>query len=103
MKQILIDGRSLLSREQLHTRLQEELQLPDWYGGNLDALADCLGDLSEPVTLTITHTSDLVERFGRWALALQKLLRRAQRETPCLTVCLYPEDGVVSTQDTPTQ
>lgn len=29
------------------------LHFPDWYGGNLDALADCLGDLSwlpeEPV------------------------------------------------------
>ena len=99
MKDILIDGRSLTSRDQLHAQLREELELPDWYGGNLDALADCLSDLSVPVTLTVTNTRALEERFGLWASSLQKLLRRAECETPCLTVYLYPENACPPAQD----
>ena len=29
----------------LHLQLSELLDLPEYYGNNLDALADCLGDI----------------------------------------------------------
>ena len=34
-------------KETAHTYLKEKLRLPDYYGGNLDALYDCLTDEEE--------------------------------------------------------
>ena len=42
---VTLDGRTIDSRETLHQTLFELLQLPAWYGRNLDALYDCLTDL----------------------------------------------------------
>ena len=38
----VLDGARILSAEQLHAELKRQLSLPEWYGGNLDALYDCL-------------------------------------------------------------
>ena len=51
--EIILDGRTVDSRETLHQRLSELLHLPVWYGRNLDALHDCLTELREPVTLRV--------------------------------------------------
>ena len=33
----------------------EDLELPEWYGRSLDALYDCLTDLSVPTTIHVEH------------------------------------------------
>ena len=38
----ILNGGSIHSREALHQALAAGLHLPEWYGGNLDALHDCL-------------------------------------------------------------
>ena len=45
MMEFVLDGSAVSSREDLHEALARGLALPDWYGGNLDALFDCLTDL----------------------------------------------------------
>lgn len=47
MKKILLDGNYLCNREVAHTYLQEILELPVYYGKNLDALYDCLTELQD--------------------------------------------------------
>ena len=49
----VLDGSSVGSREVLHRTLAAGLRLPDWYGGNLDALYDALGDVAEPTNLVL--------------------------------------------------
>ena len=44
--QIHLNGNDITNREQLHDALSEALELPEWYGRSLDALYDCLTDLS---------------------------------------------------------
>ena len=44
---IILDGARMDSRADLHAELREKLSLPDYYGGNLDALNDCLGERRE--------------------------------------------------------
>ena len=34
MKQLILDGTKIISREQLHNVLQQCLSLPQWYGRN---------------------------------------------------------------------
>ena len=42
----VLDGGSVGNRETLHRVLAAGLQFPDWYGGNLDALHDCLTEIA---------------------------------------------------------
>ena len=52
MKTIILLGKEILSIDELHAQLKEKLELPDYYGANLDALWDCLtGWVSLPLTI----------------------------------------------------
>lgn len=53
MKQITLDGSILADAALLHDYLKEQLQFPEYYGKNLDALYDCLTDLDD-LEITIT-------------------------------------------------
>ena len=51
-KAYTVDLSGVTTKEELHAALKEGLSLPDYYGGNLDALHDCLTDFAEPVEVT---------------------------------------------------
>ena len=53
MHTILLDPARYASSADLHAALKGMLSLPSWYGGNADALNDCLSERSEPVSLWI--------------------------------------------------
>lgn len=75
-------------RDELHDFLAQELSLPAYYGRNLDALADCLGDISEPTLIGVVRTRNtadgdeapLASYFDRLCLCLM----HATRENPNL-------------------
>ena len=77
MIEVTLHGAEIQSREALHDALARELHLPEWYGRNLDALYDCLGDLQEEVTLRIEHAEALEQSLGRYARALRHMLQDA--------------------------
>lgn len=63
MRKIMIDGRDFENIEVLHDVLKDKLDFPDYYGGNLDALWDCLtGWVDLPLTLVLINLS-LVKSF----------------------------------------
>ena len=86
METIYLDGGRLARREEAHDYLSTVLSLPDYYGRNLDALFDCLTDLTEDTTIRLFHRDLLEFRLGRRGKALIRLLRRAARENPHLTL-----------------
>ena len=45
--EIVLDAKRFKGRTRAHAYLKEALRLPDYYGKNLDALYDCLGDIGE--------------------------------------------------------
>lgn len=86
MAEIVLDGLELQSLEEVHDRFARALDLPEWYGRNLDALFDCLTDRGEPVTVRLLHREALEDRLGRRGRALVRLLRRAAAENPQITL-----------------
>ena len=85
VKHILIDCSRMTSKETLHRCLQETLSLPEYYGGNLDALFDCLTEVSQPVVLEFEHPDALIP-LGNYGEALMATFRDAALENPMLTL-----------------
>lgn len=78
----VLDGGSVSSRQALHRTLAVGLRLPDWYGGNLDALHDCLTEPGEPVELVIRSGAALSAALGDYAAALRRVLSDCAAENP---------------------
>ena len=82
----VLDGGSVGSRETLHQTLAAGLRLPDWYGGNLDALHDCLTDITEPTELVIRNGGALKAALGNYAAALERVLADCAAENEGFSV-----------------
>ena len=53
MKKVELDIANIHTVRALHVYLAYKLNLPTYYGGNLDALYDALGDVAEPTNLVL--------------------------------------------------
>ncbi len=76
---LILDGEKIAGREDLHKRMEDVLDLPEWYGGNLDALYDCLTDLMEEVDIHILHMCILKGTLGDYAERLLQVLKDAEK------------------------
>lgn len=83
---LIINGKEIISREALHEAFAKGLSFPEWYGNNLDALNDCLSELSDEVTVTVKDFGALRDNLGSYADKLKKVLRCAAAENEKLTV-----------------
>lgn len=80
MKTFCLDGRRL--NESSHPYLKETLQLPEYYGENLDALYDCLCDMGD--------TEIIVEQAEQAEAAILTVLREAEEDNPHIRLKLLP-------------
>lgn len=85
-----LDGTVIKDKEMLHKILAEELEFPEWYGANLDALYDCLTDLKEETLISLRHVDVLEEQLENYVRLLEKALTAASEENPLIR---WEEDG----------
>lgn len=78
MQSLTLDGSTLGEKTVLHPLLARELSFPSWYGGNLDALFDCLTDVTEEVAITLRGLDDLTP----YARRVVKVLQAVAKENP---------------------
>lgn len=67
---IILDGSRMTDRKSIHGELKEKLNLPDYYGCNLDALNDCLGERREKQLVVIQRSGDFLEEAGDYGVNL---------------------------------
>ena len=72
---IVLDALCMEEKETEHTYLKEKLRLPDYYGGNLDALYDCLTD-EEEMEIEVENR----EQAGKYFLRIWNVLLDAAEE-----------------------
>ena len=77
MNKLIIDGALIEGKAQLHDFIAEGLQFPDYYGKNLDALFDCLTDLSEETVVEIINADLLRETLGGYSDGLIRAFSEA--------------------------
>ena len=72
-----------------HELVRRELGFPAYYGRNLAALDDCLGDISSDTRIIVRRMSaegDAACGFPAWFTRACRVLERASDENPFLTV-----------------
>ena len=82
MKELVINCTGISSMAEMHDILSRELNFPDWYGRNLDALHDCLTSLCEETKITFLHFPALPFRSA----GLLNVLRSSESENEKLEV-----------------
>ena len=91
MRYVILNGAAVKSRSELYDALERYMDLPDYFGRNLDALHDVL--LHEilpagPLTFEIEGFDALRANIGEYAVGLRHMLRDAEREDGRLTIVL---------------
>lgn len=84
MKEIILDGKKLLQREEAQEYLKKKFSFPDYYGKNLDALHDCLCELKD-VKVTVKN-SDLLQEKYSYGKRIVKVLTDSADENPTLEI-----------------
>ncbi|MBN7742171.1 barstar family protein [Bacillus velezensis] len=81
MEIVIIDGKDVTSTETLHRILKDQLEFPDFYGENLNALWDCLtGWIELPLTLVWKNFDISQKELGSDADNVLRILKKAQAE-----------------------
>ena len=85
-KRLTLNARKMDTREHAHEHLKKRLHLPDWYGGNLDALNDCLGEIGEPTQIIVRFAPELTQMPGDYGARLMRVLEQAADENENLRI-----------------
>ena len=79
--QLFIDGSEIMSEEDFHGVVAKGLDLPAWYGRNLDALWDALtGMVGRPLKITWLHAAESKERLPQYQKIIFLLQEVAEQD-----------------------
>ncbi|MBR6177045.1 MAG: barstar family protein [Bacteroidales bacterium] len=80
MKKIYLDFENFSGKEEIHKYLAEKFEFPDYYGGNLDALYDCLYEITTPTAVNIVNVAD------EYSEKIKNVIAAAEEENDNLAV-----------------
>ena len=85
---IMLDGTAMTDRVTAHTHLAERMELPVYYGRNLDALYDVLMEFGTGTQIILAEPAAVVNNLGKYGEALLAPMQEAAEENPNLTITL---------------
>lgn len=93
MEKIRLNGAKMLDKAKTHAYLKRKLNLPDYYGNNLDALWDCLSTDVSGKTIAIYKTDHITKNLGAYGESIIKLFQKAAQENECIQVEFEREES----------
>ena len=82
MEEIIIQCEKVDSPRAFHRLLAAQLGFPEWYGGNLDALYDCLTAISKPTCLRLVG----FDRLASYSRGFRRVMEDASEDNPNLRI-----------------
>lgn len=73
----ILDGKRMNTKENAHAYLREVFDFPAYYGGNLDALSDCLTECGR-ITVTVEHSQEMLNTLGGYGKGILRVLQEAE-------------------------
>ncbi|GEK89665.1 ribonuclease inhibitor [Alkalibacterium putridalgicola] len=64
MRTVKLDGERMTNREAAHRYIQEQLDIPSYFGYNLDALYDALSVYDKDLSIMLINKPELIEHLG---------------------------------------
>lgn len=89
-RRVTLSGNKMTSKESLHGYLAKKLAFPAYYGKNLDALHDCLCEITHPLFITVTYTERMLSYTGDYGACFLTVLKDAAQENKMLHLALFP-------------
>ena len=71
----ILDGTKMTGRDAAYEHIQKTCLFPDYFGKNLDALADCLSELSMDSVLILMNRDALLEALGDYGFKMLEVFR----------------------------
>lgn len=78
MKIRLLDFISIDTKEEFHKYVKKEMEFPEYYGENLDALYDILTDSSSTI-LYLKNQDNLIEKLGDYGQSIIETFKDASK------------------------
>ncbi len=79
-RRLVLNAKRMPARDKAHAHLKKRLRLPKWYGNNLDALNDCLGEIASPTCIVLRHAPLLESMPDGYGMRLRGVLEHAAQE-----------------------
>ena len=80
MKLVILNGYLMSDKEKTHQYLCEQLELPDYYGRNLDALYDCLSEMSSDTYIILINGDLMLENLKDYGQSLIEVFEDSAAE-----------------------
>ena len=85
---IVLEGAAMTDRMAVNNHLVERLDLPTYYGRNLDALYDVLTEIGDDTEIVLENPAAVAEQLGKYGEALLSTMQEAAESNPHLTITL---------------
>ena len=80
MRRVTLDFSGIALRYELHLALKKAFGFPEYYGMNLDALHDCLTDITDETEIEIRNAEELAESLGSYGAAAIHVIEDSAEE-----------------------
>jgi len=85
-KRFVVDLAGLGTKADLHDRIRRALELPEYYGENLDALYDLLTEMDEGTEIVFSGADQADRSLGEYLDILREMCSDAEHENPGLMI-----------------
>lgn len=73
MKIVELDGSKMNSIQNTHMYLKESMELPEYYGENLDAMYDVMSDISENTFVFVLNSKQMRDSLGAYSVRMEQV------------------------------